>query len=52
MITLISQDNIEMVLGGLRGRDVWDIKNRVHLLVEEHNLVVLGDDDTIMIYFN
>ena len=49
MITLISQYNIEMVLGGLRCRDVWDIQNRVHLLVEEHNLVILSDDDTIMI---
>ena len=52
MITLISHYNIEMVLGGLRGRNVWDIQNRVHLRVEEHNLIVLGDDDTIMIDFN
>jgi hypothetical protein len=51
-VTLISQDISEVVLCGIRGRDVWDIQNRVHLLVEEHNLIILGDDDAIMIDFN
>jgi len=50
--TLIFQNIFEMMLGSICGRDVGDIQNRVHLLVEEHNLIVLGDDDPIMIDFN
>jgi hypothetical protein len=50
--TLIFQNILEMMLGSICGRDVGDIQNRIHLLVEEHNLIVLSDNDTIMIDFN
>ena len=50
--TLIFQNILEMMLGSICGRDVGDIQNRIHLLVEEHNLIVLGDDYAIMIDFN
>jgi hypothetical protein len=50
--TLIFQNILEVVLGSIRGRNVGDIQNRIHLLVEEHNLIVLSDDYAIMIDFN
>jgi hypothetical protein len=50
--TLIFQNILEMMLGSICGRDVGDIQNRIHLLVEEHNLIILGDDYAIMIDFN
>jgi hypothetical protein len=50
--TLIFQNILEVMLGSIHGRDVGDIQNRIHLLVEEHNLIVLGDDDPIMIDLN